>query len=97
MLKRTAEQIAPTVPVADTEKKLLTIGEKFIGVGFNPSGNENVDAVKTSFSEMADYLFDMEQSEEIKNDQILRDLHTHAKQALLLASMTMVRVITYKK
>ena len=97
MLKRTAEQVAPTVPVADTEKKLLTIGEKFIGVGFNPSGNENVDAVKTSFSEMADYLFDMEQSEEIKNDQILRDLHTHAKQALLSASMTMVRVITYKK
>lgn len=97
MLKRTAEQVAPTVPVADTEKKLLTIGEKFIGVGFNPSGNENVDAVKTSFSDMADYLFDMEQSEEIKNDQILRDLHTHAKQALLSASMTMVRVITYKK
>jgi hypothetical protein len=97
MLKRTQEQVAPPTPVVEAEKKLLTIGEKFIGVGFNPSGNENVDSVKASFSDMADYLIQMEQSEEMQNDPILRDLHHHAKQAILSASMSMVRVITYKK
>lgn len=97
MLKRTQEQVAPPTPVTDVEKKLLTIGEKFIGVGFNPSGNENVDSVKGSFSDMADYLIEMEQSEEMQNDPILRDLHQHAKMAILSASMSMVRVITYKK
>jgi hypothetical protein len=96
MLKRTQEQVAPT-PVMDVEKKLLTIGEKFIGVGFNPSGNENVDSVKANFADMADYLIEMEQTEELKNDPILRDLHHNAKMSILSASMAMVRVITYKK
>jgi len=97
MLKRTQEQVAPQASVVDTEKKLLTIGEKFIGVGFNPSGNENVDSVKASFADMADYLLEMEQGEELKNDPILRDLHQHAKASILTASMSMVRVVTYKK
>lgn len=97
MLKRTQEQVAPQASVVDVERKLLTIGEKFIGVGFNPSGNENVDSVKASFADMADYLIEMEQGEELKNDPILRDLHQHAKQSILTASMAMVRVITYKK
>ena len=96
MLKRTQEQIAPT-PVMEEAKRLLTIGEKFIGVGFNPSGNENVDSVKTNFADMADYLIEMEQTEELKNDPILRDLHHNAKMSILSASMAMVRVITYKK
>lgn len=97
MLKRTQEQIAPPASVMDTEKRLLTIGEKFIGVGFNPSENENVDSVKSSFADMADYLIEMEQGEELRNDSILKDLHQHAKQSILTASMAMVRVITYKK
>lgn len=97
MIKRTQEQVTPSVYPADAGKKLLTIGEKFIGVGFNPSGNENVDLVKSSFSDMADYLLDMEQTEEFRNDSVLKDLHQHAKNAILTASMSMVRVITYKK
>jgi len=97
MLKRTQEQPAQQVPVMETEKKLLTNGERFIGVGFNPSANENVDTVKTHFADMADYLLEMEQTEEYRNDQLLKDLHSHAKNALLSASMSMVRVITYKR
>jgi hypothetical protein len=97
MLKRTQEQLTPSVSQVETEKRLLTNGERFIGVSFNPSGNENVDAVKSSFSEMAEYLLEMEQTEEFRNDQLLKDLHAHAKNALLSASMSMVRVITYKR
>lgn len=97
MLKRTQEQVAPQTPVMDTEKKLLTIGEKYVGAGFNPSGNENVDSVKSSFADMIDYLLEMEQTEELKNDPILKDLHNHAKMNILSASMSIVRVITYKK
>ena len=97
MLKRTQEQVSPTVPQADTEKRLLTNGERFIGVGFNPSGNENVDGVKTSFSEMAEYLLEMEQTDEFRTDELLKTLHAHAKNAILTASKSMVRVITYKR
>lgn len=96
MLKRTQEQVAQT-PVMDSERKLLTNGERFIGVGFNPSGNENVDSVKANFADMADYLLEIEQTEEYRNDPILRDLHQNAKMSILSASMAMVRVITYKR
>jgi len=97
MLKKTQEQVAPPTPVVDVEKKLFTIGEKYIGADFNPSGNQNVDSVKANFSDMADYLIEMEQSKELKNDPILKDLHQHAKMAILSASMSMIRFITYKK
>lgn len=97
MIKRNAEQAHPATPVVETEKRLLTIGEKFIRAGFNPSGNENVESVKTNFADMADYLLEMEQTEEYRNDQTLKDLHQHAKHSILTACMSMVRVITYKK
>lgn len=97
MLKRTMEQNAPTPPVVETEKKYLTHGELFVGVTLTPTGNENLDAVRTSFSEMADFLVELEQGEEIKTDFIFKDLHAHAKNAILTASMSMARLVTYKK
>ncbi len=97
MLKRTAEQVAPTVQAVPTEKKMLTTGEHFLGVTLTPHENENVNEVLASLSEIAEFLIDLEQEDEAKNNATLKNLHAHAKMSLLTASMAITRVITQKR
>lgn len=100
MLKRnTQAPIAATMQQApvNEEKRLLTNGQKFIGLNYAIHQDENVLSVKETFAEMADFLLDMENKGDLNNDSLLKDLHAHAKQALLSASMSMTRVLTYKK
>lgn len=97
MLKRTAEQVAPTVHPTTTETKPLSSGAHFLGVNSTPHENENVNEVLDSLSEIAEFLLDLEQEDEPKNNAMLKNLHSHAKMSLLTASMAITRVITHKR
>jgi hypothetical protein len=97
MLKRTAEQVAPTVNAIPTEALPLSSGAHFLGVTATPHENENVNEVLASLSEIAEFLLDLEQEDEPKNNAMLKNLHSHAKMSLLTASMAIVRVITHKR
>ena len=97
MLKRTAEQVAPTVNTVPTEALPLSSGAHFLGVGETPHENENVNEVLASLSEIAEFLLDLEQEDEPKNNAMLKNLHSHAKMSLLTASMAITRVITHKR
>jgi hypothetical protein len=97
MLKRTAEQVAPTVNAIPTEALPLSSGAHFLGVTATPHENENVNEVLASLSEIAEFLLDLEQEDEPKNNAMLKNLHSHAKMSLLTASMSIVRVITHKR
>jgi hypothetical protein len=37
----------------------LTFGEKAVGLTFNPSGDENVDAIKQAFAKVIDIMHDL--------------------------------------
>jgi hypothetical protein len=97
MLKRNMEQVAPTVNTLPTEVVPLSSGAHFLGVTSTPHEDSNVNEVLASLSEIAEFLLDLEQEDESKNNAMLKNLHSHAKMSLLTASMSIVRVITHKR
>lgn len=50
----------------------LTFGEKAVGLTFNPSGNEDVEAIKRAFAETIDVLH--QERLETKSDDVRRML-----------------------
>jgi hypothetical protein len=77
-------------------RTLFSSGEKFVGVSHNPNLDPEVDDIKMQFAKLADKLFEMEGTIHLQ-DNFFKDFHSNAKQTLLLASMSYVKLVTYKK
>jgi len=104
MIRKTKESDTTTVagggsavPTMPSQKKYSTSGEVLIGSGLATSDDESAQSVIDSFADMADYLLEIEQTEAYRSDVFLQEFTKHAKQSILTASMSMVRVVTYKK
>jgi len=72
----------------------LTVGQKLVGLTFNPSGDENVVKAKELFADVIDLL------EGFSNDKVkgtaLEKLYDMAMGAVIMAQMAVVKVLTWK-
>ena len=74
------------------ENKELTIGEKAVGIGFNPGGNPDVHKVKELYAEIIDLLHRLEEESTEAGRMV-----DHAIREAQTAQMWAVKVITWKK
>lgn len=75
------------------EDRESTYGEKAVGVTFNPSGNDNVDVIKTACASLIDLVWDTATP---ADSRFLNGLRTAAINATITAQMLLVKVITWK-
>lgn len=74
--------------------KEQTIGEKLVGIDFNPSGDDKVSKIKALYAEIIDLLND--QIKEENSGQKNRHLSVAITEAQT-AQMWAVKALTYKK
>lgn len=88
----------PTIPVVEgmniTETKVLSFGEKLVGIEFNPSNDDKVAKVKNLMAEIANIM--VESYEENGKSPIKSLLFDHAIGEIVSAQMAAVKVITFK-
>ena len=75
------------------EQKELTYGQKAVGLTFNPSGNVEVESLKTAYAEIIDHMNDLRNL--TKSPEIKR-LASVAITEAQTAQMWAVRAVTYK-
>jgi hypothetical protein len=79
-------------------KAKVTIGQRVVGVDFNPSGDEKINKVKELCAEMID-LMNQHMIEKSMKDGVT-SLHSviqeHAMCEVLNAQMSVVKVLTFK-
>jgi len=76
------------------EEKVLSFGQKLVGLTFNPSGDEKVQRAKELCAELADLLFQNTQPEHPASLNQL--LINKAIGDILDAQMNVVKVLTFK-
>jgi hypothetical protein len=76
------------------ETKVLSFGEKLVGIEFNPSNDSDVAKVKELFAEAANILKDSYTTE--MGSPVKSLLFDHAIGELVSAQMAVVKVITFK-
>lgn len=76
----------------DTQEKVLTFGEKAVGLTFNPSGDETVVKVKQLYAEIIDLLNDRKTPGFSESGRLLSIAITEAQGAQMWA----VKAITWK-
>lgn len=76
------------------ETKILSFGEKLVGIEFNPSNDAGVAKVKELFAEAANILKDSYTTSE--GSAVKSLLFDHAVGELVSAQMAIVKVITFK-
>lgn len=72
----------------------LTFGEKLVGIGFNPAGDDKVAKAKRLCADLADLMAEEFQSRE--HTGLSATLYEHAIGEILNAQMCVVKVITLK-
>lgn len=70
-----------------------TMGQRLVGLDFNPSGDSKVQRVKEICAELADLLRPEIQS---SSSPLKRYLYEHAIGEILNAQMNVVKVLTFK-
>ncbi|CDG20674.1 conserved protein of unknown function [Xenorhabdus poinarii G6] len=71
----------------------MTLGQKLVGISFNPGGNILVDAVKQKSAELIDLVHDSMDS--ATTDESLM-IHNEALRRIMDAQMWAVKSITWK-
>lgn len=88
----------PTIPVVEgikiTETKVLSFGEKLVGIEFNPSNDDKVAKVKNLMAEVANIM--LESYEKDGKSPIKSLLFDNAVGEILNAQMNVVKVLTLK-
>lgn len=69
----------------------LTLGQRLVGVSFNPSGNEKVNTVKQLFADIIDILTE-NGGAELKLQELFTDM---AVNQVVIAQMTAVKALTW--
>lgn len=86
--------IAPPQP-KPIEQKLLSPGQRLVGLGDNPNDDEEVQEIKEKFAEIADILIAFEQKGEFKNEHH-KLLFNKALTEIVSATMFTTKSLTYK-
>ena len=82
-----------TQPTPETEQE-LTIGQKLVGISFNPSGSSKIDRAKALCAELTDLLLFEVEGKSIS--MLHRTLLDHTLGEILNAQMNVVKVLTFK-
>lgn len=77
----------------DQAVRSITKGERLVGIGFNPSGDNRVQLAKQNMADVADLLYDQLEAGVSDEKKFLID---HALGEILSAQMAAVKVLTYK-
>lgn len=77
-----------------TDPRELTYGEKAVGLTFNPSGDENVNKIKTLYAEIIDLISSYDRGHETTPE--MSQLDIEAIRQAQTAQMWAVKAITYK-
>jgi hypothetical protein len=91
--ERAVSFVAPPQPTP-IEQKLLSTGQRLVGVGVNQD-SEEVDEIKRKFAEIADFLIELESKKEFANEHH-KLLHNHALMQIVNAAQFTTKAITYK-
>lgn len=83
------------------DEKDLTLGERLVGIGFNPSNNSQVDRIKEVSAELID-IIDANYNVKTDGGQAMASwelnvLRTAAINAIITAQMAAVKFITWKQ
>lgn len=73
--------------------RVLTYGEKAVGITFNPSGDASVQKVKELAAQMIDTLVNSIVGD---NSELRADLYRQAVRDVIAAQMMAVKAITFK-
>jgi hypothetical protein len=84
----------PATDIKLNEAKVLSFGEKLVGIEFNPSNDDKVAKVKELFAEAANILKDNYTTTD--GSALKSLLFDHAIGELVSAQMAVVKVITFK-
>ena len=76
------------------DQRLMTFGEKLVGLTFNPSGDKNVSRAKELCAELADLLND--NADPNSERPLCRLLFDKAIGDILDAQMNVVKVLTFQ-
>lgn len=76
------------------EKRVLTFGEKLVGITFNPSNDGDVSEIKTKCAELANLI--NERASHQEQSEISTPIYEGAIQRLLDAQMWLVKYVTLK-
>lgn len=79
----------------DTTERVLTFGEKAVGLSFNPSGNPKVQEIKEAFAKVIDICNDMRPVYDGKPNEVSRMLAIAITDAQA-AQMWAVKAATWK-
>lgn len=79
--------------VVGREERVLTYGEKLVGVTFNPSGIPEVDEIKELYARVIDFCYKNNNDPE---GGMKGELMKEAIMDAMKAAMTAVKGITYK-
>jgi hypothetical protein len=74
----------------------LTFGEKAVGLSFNPSGDDNVSAIKRAYANIVDILNGLRQSQGDTDGEIKR-MYSVAITEAQTSQMWAVKAATWKK
>lgn len=75
-------------------QRVLTFGEKLVGITFNPSNDGDVNDIKTKMAELANLIHDRASSQE--TSELSNLIYEGAIQRLLDAQMWAVKYVTLK-
>lgn len=78
----------------EDNNKELTLGEKIVGITFNPANDPKVQEVKTLAARMIDIL--EEHASTSPASPVKIELFSHALGEVLNAQMNVVKVLTFK-
>lgn len=88
-------------PVTYNENKVseLTFGEKLVGITFNPSNDDKVHKLKSSFAEAANIVkadFESQNSTNAEHEDIRKIVFVESIAEILKAQMCAVKLVTLK-
>jgi|APGre2960657444_1045066.scaffolds.fasta_scaffold54647_2 hypothetical protein len=93
--KRRLDSFAETNQPELSQMKLLSTGQRLVGVGTIVQQDERVEIVNQKFSEIADILLEMQSNEELTNN-FHQSMHNQAIMDIVKASMMSAKVLTFK-
>jgi len=77
------------------EEKVLSFGQKAVGLSFNPSGNSEVNNIKTSIAETIDYVNNLRNTAKSENNSEKIRMYSIAITELQSAQMWAVKASTW--
>lgn len=79
---------------SNAPQRVMTYGEKLVGLNFNPSNDDAVSKAKRLCADLADLLLEYHKSKE--STSLENQLFDHAVGEILNAQMNVVKVLTLK-